>query len=202
MTDIKRHQGDPAQPPENTNLAYTIRHAFKSGGGNEGLDIEMGGNERREIQVAAASALWGLKGHPHYFAYPNEKEQKLSDMLGTLPVDPTVIQGVVRNRYAASIDEFYKFSRTAQFENHGGYEGAAVKIPEMGDLVLRGILTDVVSATGRKILLEAMSKPHYQKQNEYWAERSGISVEMFREYCIANQNYYLFTMGYLSLIYQ
>ncbi len=84
----------PAQ--ENRNLLYVILHTWKHCiAGTEGLDWDTNKNERYEIQKAAASALWTIREHPNYFAYPNATEQKLSDLLGALPTDPKIIKVLV-----------------------------------------------------------------------------------------------------------
>ncbi len=183
---------------ENKNLLYVINDTWKHLiGSAEGRDWDTNINERARIQDAAASVLWRLRGHPHYFAYPDSPEHKLADHLGNLPTDSKVINIFERRGRETTIDDFYIRSRLAQDESYGKEKGTAIKIPEMEELVRRGILTDVVSAAGKKILLEAMQKPHYQKGNRILAERAGIPVDEFKGYSIARLNYGLYTIGYL-----
>jgi len=183
---------------ENKNLLYTISHTWKHCiSSAEGADFDTGKNERAEIQRAAASVLWTLREHPHYLSYPNATEQKLSDLLGAIPTDPKVIGVIDRGGGEGSVDDLYSYSRLAQSEDYGGEKGTAVRIPEMDDLVRQGMLTDVVSAAGRKVLHEAMEAPHYKRLNETLATRVGISVEELQQYSVARLNYGLYTIGYL-----
>lgn len=183
---------------KNKNLLYVISHTWKHHlASSEGLDFDTGKNERAEIQRAAASVLWMLREQPHYLAYPNATEQKLSDLLGTMPTNPKVIGVLERGRGEGSVDDLYSYSRLSQSEDYGGEMGTAVRIPEMDDLVRQGILTDVVSAAGRRILHEAMETPHYKQLNETLATRAGISIEELQQYSAARLNYGLYTIGYL-----
>ena len=183
---------------ENENLLYVISHTWKHYiASAEGANFDTGKNERAEIQEAAASVLWTLRDHPHYLSYPNATEQKLSDLLGAMPNEPKIIGALERGRGEGKIDDLYGYSRLAQSEEYNDKKGTTVKIPEMDDMVRRGLLTDIVSVTGKKILSEAMRAPHYERLNEIMAERAGVSVEDLRQYSIARLNYGLYTIGFL-----
>jgi len=177
-------------------LLYAITHTWKHCIWE--VDIDTGKqNEPSKIQSQAASVLWTLREQPHYLAYPNVTEQKLANLLGDMPTDPKVIGVLERGRGEGSVDDLYSYSRLAQSEDYGGKMGTAVRIPEMDDLVRQGVLTDVVSAAGRKILNDAMVAPHYKQLNEILATRAGISIEELQQHSVARLNYRLYTIGYL-----
>lgn len=188
---------DPTgQRKGNLNLLYTITHTFKHGiWGTEGWNPDTDENKRRDMQIEAMSALWTLRSNPSYFAYPDSEEYRLGDLLGDLPADGKAVQELAR--VGAKQEALYSYARLSQQPDYEGVPGQAVRIPEHNDRVQKGLLIDVVVATGRRIQSEAMSDPYYQKVIAAQAERAGVSPEDYQKYVLAWVNYNLYTIGYL-----
>jgi hypothetical protein len=190
-------RGDPSERRKgNLNLVYTITHTFKHTiWGTEGYNWDTDKNKRRDIQVEAMSVLWTLKDDPRYLAYPDSPDYRLGDLLGDFPPSGQAVQELARS--GENQEALYGYAKLSQESAYGGASGEPIAIPNHDTVVKKGLLTDVVSASGKRILLEAMQEPYYQSVLSARAERAGVSTEDFQKYVLAWLDYNLYTIGYL-----
>lgn len=179
----------------NMTLEYVIRDTFKHViWARTGLNPETEQNKRIEIQREALSALWALKSHPHYLAYPNSPDYALGELIPRFPSLEMVAK--IENR--VKIDDEYLYGKArmsrAPYDNRSANE--TTEIPEHNTIVKKGILTGVVAASGEEIRSVAIAEPHFQKLLSVLAERAQTTPETVATYLIAEFDYGLYTIGY------
>jgi hypothetical protein len=171
-------------PNGNLNAAYCARHTYK----HTLISLD------RDVPTIKKSlaGLWELRYHPHYEAYPHSTDSKLKDLIGGFDAQRSEIS----DSLGFPERERRIYRSLAGEKEYERIMCEPLTIPDVYDVFKRGILTDAVTATREKILLEYETLKD-EKMIQGAIERLGLDIggDELREMFLDRYAYAMFIVG-------